>query len=118
VRYRGVDRTFTVTDPQTEQRFVAMLPTVGLNAAQTHVVSVSWVFKNPTTGATVPAPDFADAIQVEFTGIGIDYASPDFPRTVSSHTLPTPLPVASLRFLYISFKDTVTGHFYVTTYTP
>jgi hypothetical protein len=117
VRYRGVDRTFTVANPQTEQRFVAMLPAVTLNAAQTHVVSISWVFKDRITGATVPAPADADAIQIEFTGFGIDYASPDFPRTVTSHTLPTPLPVVNLEFLYITFKDTLTGHFYVTTYT-
>ncbi len=117
VRYRGVDRSFTVTDPQTNARFVSMLPTVVLNAAQTHVVGISWVFRDYNTGAPVPAPAYADAIQIEFTGFGIDYASPDFPRTVTSHTLPTPLPVANLEFLYISFKDTVTGHFYVTTYT-
>jgi hypothetical protein len=106
-----------VTDPQTATRFVAMLPTVTLNAAQTHVTAVSWVFKNRLTGATVPAPVEADAIQIEFTGFGIDYASPDLPRTVTSLTLPTPLPVANLEFMYISFKDTATGHFYVTTYT-
>ncbi|HVG78994.1 MAG TPA: hypothetical protein VNF03_12710 [Patescibacteria group bacterium] len=118
VRYRGVDRPFTVTDPQTATRFVAMLPTVTLNAAQTHVTAVSWVFKNRVTGATIfPAPAEADAIQIEFTGFGIDYASPDLPRTVTSLTLPTPLPVANLEFMYISFKDTATGHFYVTTYT-
>jgi hypothetical protein len=33
---------------------------------------------------------------------------------VTSFTLPTPLPVANLEFMY---KDTATGHFYVTTYT-
>jgi hypothetical protein len=117
VRYRGVDRTFTVPDPQTLTRFVAMLPTVTLNAAQTHVTAVSWVFKNRMTGATVPAPAEADAIQIEFTGFGVDFASPDLPRTVTSFTLPTPLPIANLEFMYISFKDTATGHFYVTTYT-
>ena len=117
VRYRNTTKSFTVTNPETEQRFVAMLPTVTLNAAQTHVVSISWVFKNRTTGATVPAPPHADAIQIEFTGFNIDYASPDFPRTVTSHTLPTPLPVADLDVLYISYKDSLTGHFYVTTYT-
>ena len=117
VRYRGVDRPFTVTDPQTATRFVAMLPTVTLNAAQTHVTAVSWVYKNRVTGATVPAPADADSIQIEFTGFGIDYASPDLPRTVTSLTLPTPLPIANLEVMYISFKDTTTGHFYVTTYT-
>jgi hypothetical protein len=117
VRYRGVTESFTVPNPDTDARFVVMLPTVTLNAAQTHVTAISWVFKNRQTGATVPAPAYADAIQIEFTGFGIDYASPDFPRTVTSHTLPTPLPVANLEFIYISFKDAVTGHFYVTTYT-
>jgi hypothetical protein len=118
VRYRGVDRPFTVTDPQTATRFVAMLPTVILNAAQTHVTGVSWVFKNRLTGAAIfPAPAEADSIQIEFTGFGIDYASPDFPRTVTSLTLPTPLPIQNLEVMYISFKDTTTGHFYVTTYT-
>jgi len=117
VRYRGATETFTVPNPDTTTRFVAMLPTVTLNAAQTHVTAISWIYKDRTTGATVPAPAYADAIQIEFNGFGIDYASPDFPRTVTSHTLPTPLPVANLNVLYISFKDAVTGHFYVTTYT-
>jgi hypothetical protein len=117
VRYRGATETFTVPNPDTTTRFVAMLPTVTLNAAQTHVTAISWIYKDRTTGATVPAPAYADAIQIEFNGFGIDYASPDFPRTVTSHTLPTPLPVANLNVLYISFTDAVTGHFYVTTYT-
>ena len=36
---------------------------------------------------------------------------------MTSLTLPTPLPIANLEVMYISFKDTATGHFYVTTYT-
>lgn len=115
VLYEGATKTFTVPNPEAEQRFVAMLPTVTLNAAQTHIVSVSWVYKNRLTGATVPAPLHADAIQIEIDPIG--YKSPDFPRTVFSHTFPTPIPLSQASFLYISYKDSLTGNFYVTVYT-
>jgi hypothetical protein len=115
VLYEGATKTFVVPEPEAEQRFVAMLPTVTLNAAQTHIVSVSWVYKNRLTGATVPAPLHADAIQVEIDPNG--YKSPDFPRTVTSHTFPTPIPLAQAGTMYISYKDSLTGNFYVTVYT-
>jgi hypothetical protein len=34
----------------------------------------------------------------------------------TTHTLPGPIPTGQLQELYISFKDTLTGNFYVTVY--
>jgi hypothetical protein len=125
VNYGGrFTRTFTVGNPEQEARFIAMLPTFTLDASR-RVTAVSWVFKDRRTGATVPAPPHADSIQVElvgsFSGIGSDpefgyYASPDFPRTTTTHTLPGLVPFSQINVVYISFKDTLTGNFYVTTY--
>lgn len=115
VKYGSATKTFAVANPEAEQRFVAMLPTVTLNAAQTHILSVSWVYKDRRTGLTVPAPLHADAIQVEIDPNG--YKSPDMPRTVFSHTFPAPgIPLAEAGVVYISYKDTLTGNFYVTVY--
>jgi hypothetical protein len=79
---------------------------------------VSWVYKDRRTGATVPAPLHADAIQVKIDDDNGNhtYKSPDFPRTVLSHTFPSPIPLASAAVMYISYKDTLTGNFYVTVY--
>ena len=115
VRYRNATQTFSVPDPEAEKRFVAMLPTVTLNAAQTHILSVSWVYKDRRTGVTVPAPLHADSIQVEIDPNG--YKSPDMPRTVFSHTFPAPgIPLSGAAVMYISYKDTLTGNFYVSVY--
>lgn len=65
----------------------------------------------------MPAPIHADAIQVELVGPLRYEATPDFPRTVTSYTYPTPIPIAEVDVMYISFKDTLTGNFYVTVYT-
>jgi hypothetical protein len=115
VNYGGAVKTFVVPNPLAEQRFVAMLPTVTLNAAQTHILSVSWVYKDRRTGATVPAPLHADAIQVEIDPNG--YKSPDMSRAVFSHTFPAPgIALAEASVMYSSYKDTLTGNFYVTVY--
>jgi hypothetical protein len=126
VSYDGrFTRSFAVADPQAEARFIAMLPTVTLDASN-RVTAVSWVFVDRRTGAIVPPPPHADSIQVELVGFFAPirpgdgfgyYPSPDFPRTVTSHTLPAPIAVDELTELYISFKDTLTGNFYVTVYT-
>jgi hypothetical protein len=116
VRTLGTTRTFSVPEPEAEKRFIAMLPTVTINAARTHILSVSWVYKDRRTGATVPAPLHADAIQIELDPAG--YKSPDLPRTVFSHTFPgAGIPLADAGVMYISYKDTLTGNFYVTVYT-
>ena len=115
VNYGGrVIRSFTVGNPEAEARFIAMVPALTLDASN-RVTAVSWTFRDRRTGAIVPAPPHADAIQVELVG-SFDYSSPDFPRTVSTHTLPAPVPVSGINVIYISFKDTLTGNFYVTTY--
>jgi hypothetical protein len=128
VSYGGrLIRSFTVGNPEAEARFIAMVPTLTVvpAAGGPRVSAVSWVFKDRLTGATVPAPLHADSIQIElggsFAGIGPNpefgyYASPDFPRTTTSHTLPAAVPFGQIDEIYISFKDTLTGNFYVTSF--
>jgi hypothetical protein len=128
VNYGGrLIRSFTVGNPEAEARFIAMVPTLTVvpAAGGPRVSAVSWVFKDRLTGLTVPAPLHADSIQVElggsFAGIGPNpqfgfYASPDFPRTTTSHTLPAAVPFGQIDEIYISFKDTLTGNFYVTSF--
>jgi hypothetical protein len=122
VNYGGrFTRTFTVGNPEQEARFIAMLPTLTLDTSR-RVTAVNWVFEDRQTGSTVPAPRHADSIQIElegtFTAIGAGpdgfYASPDFPRTTTTHVLPGPVPLSQINVVYISFKGTLTGNFYVT----
>ncbi|HEU5194638.1 MAG TPA: CARDB domain-containing protein, partial [Methylomirabilota bacterium] len=118
VSYEGATKSFTVAEPQATQRFVAMLPTVTLDSSL-RITRIDWVFKDRLTGATVPAPMNADALQVELDEFGVHlYTSPNFTRTVTTTgPLPTPIPVSQVTNLYISYKDTLSGNFYVTSYT-
>jgi hypothetical protein len=118
VNYEGATNSFTVAEPEAAQRFVAMLPTVTLDS-QLRITRIDWVFKNRLTGATVPAPMNADALQVELDGFGVHvYTSPNFTRGVTTTgPISPPIPVSQVTNLYISYKDTLTGNFYVTSYT-
>jgi hypothetical protein len=118
VNYEGATNSFTVAEPEAAQRFVAMLPTVTLDS-QLRITRIDWVFKNRLTGAAVPAPMNADALQVELDGFGVHvYTSPNFTRGVTTTgPISPPIPVSQVTNLYISYKDTLTGNFYVTSYT-
>jgi hypothetical protein len=114
VNYRGTNVTFNVADPQAASRLVIPVPTVTVNGDL--LQSVSWVCKNPSTGAILgAAPAHVTAVKVEVDGMigGRVYDSPELTPATASHTLATPVTWSNVSMIHMTYDDTLGNHYVV-----
>ncbi len=115
VSYKGSNVTFNVPDPQAASRLVIPLPTV--NVSGDVVLSVSWVYKNATNGATLSGPPaYMTSIQLQIEGVGGArlYNSPELLPSITNHTLASTVNWSNVRTLYMAYGDTLGNHYVVT----
>ncbi|KAF0176667.1 MAG: Ig family protein [Limisphaerales bacterium] len=85
VNYHGSNLTFTVPAPQAASRLVIPVPTATLTGG--NLTSVSWVYKDATTGATLGQPPghlTGVQVQVDVQGQGRVYNSENVPPGTTS----------------------------------
>jgi hypothetical protein len=119
VNYRGTNRTFTVPDPQAASRLVIPVPTA--NVSDGLLQSVSWVYKNASTGATLGAPPAYLTwvqVQMEGSGGGRIYSSPELTPTTTSHTPSAPVNWPSIKMIQMAYNDTLGNHYVVSFSNP
>ena len=114
VNYKGTDHTFQAADPQAASRLVIPLPTVTVSGGV--LQSVTWAYRNPTTGAALGgAPAYVTGIQLQVGGSGGDriYDSPWLTPGVTSHTLTSTLTWSSVGMIYMAYDDSLDNHYVV-----
>ena len=114
VNYAGAIKSFTVLDPQAASRLVIPLPTLTLNGNL--IQSVSWVYKNASTGATLSgAPAYVSSFQLQLQdGFGSHlYHSPTLAPATTSHTLSASIDVGDAAAVYMIYTDSLTNTYSV-----
>jgi hypothetical protein len=114
VNYKGTNINFNIADPPDASHLVVPLPTVSV--AGDVVQSVSWVYKDATTGATSGStPAYLTGIQVEIDGIlgGRIYDSPTLSASATSHALTSTVNWSNVQTLYMAYNDSLGNHYVV-----
>ena len=117
VNYKGSNQTFTVSNPATH--LVVPYPTLTVSGGA--LQSVSWVYRDATTGATLGgAPAYVSNIQLQVNGNSSQsslYNSPNLTPATTSHTLTTPVTYSSISGIALAYQDTL-GNNYVVMFGP
>jgi hypothetical protein len=116
VNYKGSNQTFTVSSPA---NLVIPYPTLTVTGGS--LQSVSWVYRDATTGATLGgAPAYVSNIQLQVYGNSSQsslYNSPNLPPATTSNTLTNPVPYSSISGIGLAYQDT-SGNNYVVMFGP
>jgi hypothetical protein len=117
VNYKGTNHTFTVTDPQAASRLVVPYPTLTVSGGV--LQSVTWVYRDATTGATLSgAPAYVSNIQLQVYGNSSQptiYTSPNLTPDTTSHTLSSPVNYSNISGIGLAYQDSL-GNNYVVDY--
>jgi hypothetical protein len=117
VNYKGSNQTFTVTDPQAASRLVVPYPTLTVSGGV--LQSVSWVYRDATTGATLGgAPAYVSNIQLQVYGNSSQptlYNSPNLTPGTISHTLTSTVNYSAISGIGLAYQDSL-GNNYVVDY--
>lgn len=114
VNYNGSNITFTVPAPQAASRLVIPVPTATLSGG--NLTSVSWVYKDPATGATLGQPPsyMTDVqVQVDVQGQGRVYNSPNVPPGTTSVGGINGVVWNNVINLFMVYNDTLGNHYVV-----
>lgn len=114
VNYRGSNISFTLPDPQAASRLVVPLPTVSVSGDV--LQSVSWVYRNATTGAALSGPPaYVTKIQVQINDIvgARIYNSPELTPEVTAHTLSSTVHWSNVGMISMAYGDTLGNHYVV-----
>lgn len=113
VQYATQALTFPMPDPQVGSRYVVMVPNVVVS--NDLLTSVSWTYRNPTTGAVLAAvPDYvAGSRSVTVSDINDDtiYDSPPADRSRINHVFASPIVWSDVGWLNIGFHDNLGNEF-------
>jgi hypothetical protein len=117
VNYKGSNQTFTVSNPANQ--LVIPYPTLTVSGGA--LQSVSWVYRDAITGATLGgAPAFVSNIQLQVYGNSSQaslYNSPNLTPATTSQTLSTPVPYSSISGIGLAYQDAL-GNNYVVMFGP
>ena len=119
VRYKGTNETFNVTDPQAASRLVIPLPTASVSGDV--LQSVSWVYKDATTGATLGGtPAYLTRIQLQIEGYvgGRIYDSPDHAPSSTSDILSSTVNWSNVSRFSMAYDDSLGNEYVVIFYKP
>ncbi len=113
IGYHGTNLVHALPDPQAASRLVIPLPTVTLSG--NNLQSVSWDYRNPTSGASLggPASFMTDVqVQVEDMNLGRVYDSPNV-VAATSHTLTNTVNWTTVIRMHLVYNDTLGNHYVV-----
>lgn len=113
VRYKGTNQTFNLPDSQAGSRLVIPVPTVAV--ANDLLQSVSWVYRDATTGATLPTPpSYLTELQIQLNPVtgGTLYNSEPLPPKATRETLTSPVRWSSVAVIAMAYGDSL-GNQYV-----
>jgi hypothetical protein len=116
---QGTNETFNVTDPQAASRLVIPLPTASVSGDV--LQSVSWVYKDATTGATLGgAPAYLTRIQLQIEGYvgGRIYDSPDHAPSSTSDILSSTVNWSNVSRFSMAYDDSLGNEYVVIFYKP
>jgi len=114
VNYHGSNITFTVPAPQAASRLVIPVPTATLSGG--NLTSVSWVYKDTATGATLGQPPgyMTDVqVQVDVQGQGRIYNSANVPPSTTSVSGINGVVWNDVVNLFMVYDDTLGNHYVV-----
>ncbi len=117
VNYKGSNLTFNVADPQVTNRVVVPYPT--LTESGGNLLSVNWIYRNATNGATLSGPPgYMTSIQLQvYGGSGSLYVSANLPPSTTSAAVSPPVSMSSISGIGLAYQDAV-GNNYVVSYGP
>jgi len=111
VDYNGTNHVFEVADPQAASHVVVPHPTVTVVSGI--LQSVSWVYRDATTGTTLGAPPaYMSSIQLQVHGSSELYDSPDLTPETTNHVLTSSVSWSQVSGISLSYQDTL-GNNYV-----
>lgn len=114
VNYKGNTVKFDVPDPGTRSHTVLPFPTVAINNGL--LESVSWVYRDAATGATLPgAPTWLVSVQVQIEsnqGNRI-YNSTELSPNVTYHVLTSPIAWSEVIMVHMAYQDSLGNHYVV-----
>jgi hypothetical protein len=114
VQYKGTNHTLNIPDPQAASRLVIPVPTASVS--NNVLQSVSWIFKNASSGATLAgAPPFLSNIQVQIDGTmtGRIYDSHDLSATTTNHTLSSTVNWSEANGITMAYEDSLENQYVV-----
>lgn len=114
VNYHGSNITFAVPAPQAASRLVIPVPTATISGG--NLTSVSWVYKDPATGATLGQPPghMTDVqVQVDVQGQGRVYNSPNVPPGTTSVSGINGVVWNNVVNVFMVYNDTLGNHYVV-----
>lgn len=114
VSYHGSNITYTVPAPQATSRLVIPVPTATVSGG--NLTSVSWVYKDATTGAILgQLPGYMTdlQVQVDIQSQGRVYDSPNVPPGTTSVSGINGVVWNNVVNLYMVYNDTLGNHYVV-----
>jgi len=114
VNYKGKEITFDEPDPQTRSHTVVPFPTVTVTNGL--IESVSWVYKDASSGATLPhAPSWIAnvRVQVDSSPAGRIYNSPELDPNSTSHVLTESINWSDVSNIYMTYDDSLGNHYVI-----
>ena len=112
INYKGTNQAFNVPDPQASSRLVVPSPTISVSGDI--VQSVSWVYRDANTGATLGgAPSYLTRIQVQIEGVvgGRIYNSPNLTPPTTSHLLSSTVNWSNVSTINMAYDDSLGNHY-------
>jgi len=112
--YNGQPRPLNVPAPDTANRKVVLLPTVTVTGG--NLTSVSWVYKDATTGATLGGPpSFVAKVQINVQDLSNNqlYFSTDLLPTGSPHTLTSTVNWNNVGSVGLQYTDTLDNTYFI-----
>jgi hypothetical protein len=114
VNYKGTNQTFSVADPQAASRVVVPYPTVTVSGGL--LQSVSWVYRNAATGATLGGPPaYMSNIQLQVHGSTISgelYDSDQLTPATTNNVVTSSVSWSAVSGISMAYQDSL-GNNYV-----
>jgi hypothetical protein len=117
VNYKGANVTNNVPDPQAASRLVVPYPTLTVSGGV--LQSVSWVYRDATTGTVLSGPPaYMSNIQLQVYGTaGNLYNSPNLTPDTTSDTLTSLVNYSDIAGIGLAYQDSL-GNNYVVVFGP
>jgi hypothetical protein len=115
VNYKGSNQTFSVTDPQAASRVVVPYPTVTVSGGV--LQSVSWVYRDAATGATLGGPPaYMSNIQIQVHGTseaGELYDSDQLTPATTNNVLSSSVTWSAVSGISMAYDDSLGNNYII-----
>jgi hypothetical protein len=115
VNYLGTNQTFSVPDPQAASRVVVPFPTATVSGGL--LQSVSWVYRDAATGATLAGPPaYMVRIQLQVHGTNAAnelYDSSNLTPGTTSNVVTSPVVWSAVSGISMAYKDSLENNYVI-----